>query len=765
MWVWIGVTLVSQTIAVAQSQVRGNDIGRIKSQADLYFREAAYDKAVRLYKLCTAYLNPNAGDKAALQSQIQKAQRLTQLDGLLLAEVRNKNYAKATAYSEEMLRLNPNDPYVKVTRNDLKSSANQRFNTQDARLLSRADVLIGQGNWSAAQAILRLVDQLPNGRKNSEVAAKLNMVNELAGAERAISLAIRNGDPIRAEQIVGRLREKYPTEVERSRVIATLPKLDEQYIADRKQLFQAVARQIARCDYDRATQLLIEAKLKPGFATDPQLLARINSIRSVERQLQNITNWKTDPNKRTITVQAYKSVYAKKDFRGCIQEGYYDYLTAEAQMKQNGSNYAGAIIAYKTATAISPALARRDQINEKISICDSLSKCPDKDRTFVALMRTADQLYQQCNCDSAVVVWQSAKPYLSSVCSTGIRNQATWSDWSGNVTECQNQKSEISRYTSLVSQAETLLENKNCQQSEQLLTSASDIKVRCSSLSKKRVDSLLIVCSICIKQQCYDSLVTAAERSRRLGFDIDALKSYRQAKACVEKKNEQVLTRAIDELTCKVEGKGCPLNTAVDLDNLKPDLKTILFDISLGGGVMSAKSPDGSVQLPLRYTGYLKLGIGIKFMPKRSFISGGLGIHLNRYQFNAANTSILAGSNASIFNAGVYSFLDLHSPNFRSGKWYPYLSGGYALSMPLLLNLKNNQNSVISTDKKFLTSSLPSLNYGIGIEKINRNTIYKIGLSYQNTAGDFFRNQPIDSRNISLIGLNIFIINLGISFR
>ena len=67
LWVWIGVTLVSQTVAVAQSQVRGNDIGRIKSQADLYFREAAYDKAVRLYKLCTAYLNPNAGMACCLR--------------------------------------------------------------------------------------------------------------------------------------------------------------------------------------------------------------------------------------------------------------------------------------------------------------------------------------------------------------------------------------------------------------------------------------------------------------------------------------------------------------------------------------------------------------------------------------------------------------------------------------------------------------------------------------------------------------------------
>ncbi len=754
-----------QAAAVAQSRVPDNDISRIKSQADMYFRGAAYGKAIRLYQLCISYPNPNVGEKTVLRSQVQKAQRLIQLDDLLLAEVRKINYPKAIAYSEEMLRLNPNDTYVKVTRNDLKSSANQQFSTQDARLLSRADVLIDQGNWSAAQAILRLVDQLPNGRKNSQVAAKLTMVSQLEKAERAIMSASRNGDMIKAEQIVNRLREKYPTEVARSPVIATLPKLDEQYIAARRQLFQAVAQQIARCDYDRATQLLIEAKAGSGFATDPQLLSRISTIRRVERQLQNIIDWKTDPNKRIVTIQAYKSVYANKDFRGCIRESYYDYLTAEARMKQNGFNYAGAIIAYKTAVSISPTLARRDQITEKISICDSLSKCPDKDRTFAILMRTADQLYQQCKCDSAGMVWQSAKPYLSSLCPTGVRNQSVWTDWSSKLSDCQKEKENTSRYTTLVSQAETLLESQNCQQSKQFLISAANIKVRCSILNKKQIDSLLAVCVICIKQQCYDSLVTAAERSRGLGFDIDALKYYRQAKECVAKNNEQVLIRAINELTCKVEGKGCPLNPSVGSDNLKSDPKVILFDIILGGGLMSAKSPDRSFQLPLLYTGYLKLSTGIKFIPKRSFISGGIGIQLSRYQFNAGNTPVLTGSNVSILNAGAYSFLKLHSPNLRNGRWHPYLSGGYMLLMPVSFNFRNSQNSVISADKKFLTSSLQSLNAGVGIEKIKRNKTYKVELSYQNTAGEFFRNQPIDGSNVSLIGLKTFMINLGMGFR
>lgn len=757
--------MVSQTVAVAQNRLPDNDLNRIKAQADLYFRGAAYEKAIRLYQLCITYPNPNAGDKTILQSRIQKAQRLIQLDNLLLAEVRKRNYPKATAYSEEMLRLNPNDPYVKVTRNDLKVSMNQQFSTQDARLLSRADVLIEQGNWSVAQAILRLADQLPNGRKNSQVAAKLDMVSQLEKAERAIVSAGRSGNMIKAEQIVNRLREKYPTEVARSPVIANLPKLDEQYIAARKQLFQAVAHQIAHCDYDRATQLLIEAKASPSFSTDPQLAARINTIRAVERQLQNIINWKTDLSKRAITVQAYKSVYANKDFRGCIRENYYDYLTAEARMKQNGFNYSGAIIAYKTAVSISPTLARRDRIAEKISICDSLSKCPDKDRTFAALMRTADQLYQRCDCDSAVLMWQSAKPYLSSICPTGDKNQVIWTDWTDKVSDCQKGKTETSRYVTLLSQAETLLESQSCQQSKKLLTSAAAINVRCTILSKKRVDSLLSMCDVCIKQQCYDSLVTAAERSRGLGFDIDALKYYRQARECVAKTNEQALTRVINELTCKVEGTGCPLNTSVSQSDLKSDLKTILFDVILGGGVVSTKSPDKSVQLPLLYTGYLRLSTGIKFIPKHSFISGGVGVQMSRYQINAANTSILTGSNVLILNAGVYSFLDLHSPNFRSGKWYPYLSGGYVLSMPVLFNLKNSQNSVISMDKKFLVPLLTSFNAGLGIEKVRRNKSYKIGFLYQNTAGDFFRNQPIDGRNLSLIGLNIFMINLGVSFR
>ena len=87
------------------------------------------------------------------------------------------------------------------------------------------------------------------------------------------------------------------------------------------------------------------------------------------------------------------------------------------------------------------------------------------------------------------------------------------------------------------------------------------------------------------------------------------------------------------------------------------------------------------------------------------------------------------------------------------------------VSTPVLFNFKNSQNSVLSTDKKFINPLLSSVNAGIGIEKIKRNQAYNIELCYQNTAGELFRNQPIDGRNVSLIGLKAFMLNLGISFR
>lgn len=745
----------------AQQQAQKTDLNQIKLQADAYYREAAYDKALRLYQLCIAY--PNGGDKTSFQAQVQKAKRLIQLDDLMLAEVRKSNYSKALAYSEEMLRLNPNDPYVKVTRNDLKSSTNQQFSKQDEQLLSRANELIEQGNWWSAQSILRLVDQLPSGRKNAQVKAKLEMVSQLQQAERAIAIAVRNGDQIKSEQLVSQIRVKYPTEVIYSPVIASLPKLDEQYIAARKQLFQAVANHISHCDYFKATQLLVEAKAKPAFANDLLIQSRINAIRAIERQLQNITNWKTDPSKRNITVQAYKSVYANKNFRACVQDSYYEYMTAEAQMKQNGFNYAGAIIAYKTASSINPTLARRDRVSEKIATCDSLSKCPDKDRTFAALLRTADQLYQQCNCDSAVVVWQSAKMYLSSLCPSGSRNQAIWSDWSSKVSDCQKEKSETVRYLNALSTAESMLEERRCQQAKDLLASAGAINVRCGSLSRKRVDSLTSVCQICIKQQCYDSLVTAAERSRRLGFDIDALKYYRQAKECVAKNNEQFLNLAIDELTCKVEGKGCPPNPPVKHNKQSVALKSLLFDLAISGGPLLAKSPDEGTQLAIRSTNYEKLGLGIQYLPKQSFISVGVGLQLERYFLNALYTPVVDSSKITMVNAGIYSYLKIHSPNYRKGNWCPYLSGTYAFSTPMLFTLQSS-SSVISSDKKYVTSLLPSVNLGIGLEKIKGNRSFKVEATFQHMASEVFTNQPNNGYNLSLRGLNVLSLSIGFGF-
>lgn len=760
LWVWIGAFICLPL--AAQQRVPRTDLNQIKTQADVYYREAAYDKAIRLYQLCIAY--PNGEDKTSFQAQVQKARHLIQLDDLMLTEVRKNNYSKALAYSEEMLRLNPNDPYVKVTRNDLKSSTNQQFSKQDEQLLSRANELIEQGNWSSAQAILRLVDQLPNGRKNAQVRAKLEMVSQLQQAERAIATAVRNGDQIKSEQLVSQIRSKYPTEVIHSPVIAALPKLDEQYIAARRQLFQAVASQISRCDYFKATQLLVEAKAKPGFANDLQIQGRINTIRGIERQLQNITNWKTDPNKRNITVQAYKSVYANKSFRACIQDSYYEYMAAEAQMKQNGFNYAGAIMAYKTASSINPTLARRDRVSEKIAVCDSLSKCPDKDRTFTALMRTADQLYQQCNCDSAIAVWQSAKMYLSSLCPSGSRNQAIWSDWSSKASDWQKEKSETVRYLTAISTAESMFMERRCQQAKDLLVSANSINVRCGSLNRKRVDSLMAVCDVCVKQQCYDSLVTAAERSRRLGYDIDALKYYRQAKECVTKNNEQFLNLAIDELTCKVEGKGCPPNPLVKPEKQSVDLKSLLFDLTINGGPLLAKSPDESTQLAIRSTNYQRLGLGIQYLPKQSFISVGAGLQLERYFLNALYTPVVNGSKVTIVNAGIYSFLKIHSPNYRKGNWHPYLSGTYAFAIPMLFSLQSS-SSVISTDKKYVTSLLPSVNGAIGLEKVKGKMSFKVEATYQHMANEVFVNQPSNGYNLFLRGLNVLSLGIGVGFR
>lgn len=760
LWVWI--IAFTYLHATAQQRVSRTDIDLIEIQADNYYRDAAYDKAIRLYQLCIAY--PNGANKTPFQLQVQKAKRLIQLDDLMLAEVRKSNYSKALTYSEEMLRLNPNDPYVKVTLKDLTSSKNQKFSKQDEQLLSRANELIEQGNWSSAQAILRLVDQLPNGQKNSQVRAMLEMVSQLQQVERTVAAAIKNGDQIKSEQLVSKIRAKYPTEVIHSPVIASLPKLDEQYIAARKQLFQAVANQISRCDYYRATQLLIEAKARPGFANDLQIQARINAIRGVERQLQNITNWKTDPNKRNITIQAYKGIYTNKSFRACVQDSYYEFMAAEAQMKQNGFNYAGAIIAYKAASSINPTLARRDRVSEKIAVCDSLSKCPDKDRTFTALMRTADQLYQQCNCDSAVIVWQSAKTYLSSQCPSGSRNQTIWSDWSKKVSDCQKEKSETVGYLTALSTAESMFLDRRCQQAKDLLVSANTIKVRCGSLNSKRVDSLMALCDICIKQQCYDSLVTAAERSRRLGYDIDALKYYRQAKECVTNNNEKFLTLAINELTCKVEGTGCPPNPVVKPKKKLLALKNLLFDLTLSGGPLIAISPDGSTQLGIHSTNYQKFGLGIHYLPTQSFISVGAGVQLERYFLNALGTSVLDSSKVTMVNAGVYSFLKIHSPNYRNGSWHPYLSGTYAFATPMLFTL-NSSLFVISTDKKFVNSLLPSVNAGVGLEKIKGNRSYKVEVTYQYMAGETFVNQQASGYNLSLRGLKALSLGVGFGFR
>lgn len=760
LWIWIGFLRVLQPVAIAQNRQSEADINRMKARADLYFREAAYEKAIRIYQLCVSY--PGPGDKQPLKAQVQKAKRLVQLNSLLFADIRKSNYTSALKYSQEMLRLNPNDPYIKATQKDLSQSATQQFSTQDNRLLNRADILIKARKWADARAILRLIDQLPNGRKNAQVATKLEMVGELEAAEGTIAAATRNGDFTRAELTINQVIVKYPDEAKNIGKSASTNGIMENSSSLRKQLFELVAQQISQCNYDKAVQLLIDAKTKGGLTNDLQVSNKISAIRLVERQRQSIIYWKNDPSKRTITLQAYRAVYSKKEFRACVRESYYEYLTADARVKQNGSNYAGAILSYKAAISISPVLAKKEHIGQQLIICDSLSRCSDREQVFISLIRTADQLYQQCNCDSAINVWQSAKRYISPLCPTNDINLAKWTDWQNKEADCKKEKNNIGQFFSLLANGEELLSVNSCQQSKEILLSASAIKARCSQFSKKRLDSLLAKCDVCLKTQCYDSLMIAAERSYGLGFEIDALKYYRQARECEAKKNDGTLARLINELTCRVEGKGCSPSV---IKPVKISKNSVTVEFTVGGGGIIANFTEQVVQLPISYTNHQRISITAKYLPERSIFSGGGGFYVGRYQMNVAKLSANTSGNLSILDIGPMAFLRLHSPAYKTKNWYPYLLGGYTITKPVLFKFEDTDSNKSLTGTNYISPFFKAVMVGAGIEINSKKTTYKIELLGQIVNQEIFKNTSAPGYNTSLQGINNISVNVGIGFR
>jgi hypothetical protein len=394
---------------------------------------------------------------------------------------------------------------------------------------------------------------------------------------------------------------------------------------------------------------------------------------------------------------------------------------------------------FKEAKRISTSLAKQYRVDEEIRVQTDTCKCRDRGKVLLSEVQRADRLYRSCECDSAIMAWQSAEQYL---CSTNLTGKATWEAWQEKATDCQRNSVTTKRFATLIVEAEEFFAADLCKEARQRYRSADSLRVRCGTLNKERIASALAKCEQCIQKQQYDSSMTKAERSRQEGYLRDALRYYEEALTHNPPADKiSSLTETIANLNCQVKNINCPPPP----DTLKPKKHLTKLSLIVGSNrlfpeLVSEKNPVKNVSGWYGYTGGVRFD-NISLQSPVSFCASASYTSLLIYGLTDDNRYTNKRFSFNYVEANI--MLKLHSPKRYEYRFRPYLHGGFSVLIPVryqyqdyVLGIRENTLNVLSG-----TTNLPK--GGLGIEWQKPRFGLSIEGYYGSFRGDLFNIDPL----------------------
>lgn len=738
--------LLSFLTTIAQNQ-KLNDFERLKAQADVYFKGGAYERAIYLYRACLNYPYLAKETEIPLRTQIEKAQQAIQLDDEALVYIRKGDKSKAIETINKLLQLNPSDPYAKANRADLQQMINNPFSSQDQRLIAQAEKHIKNREWEKANILFRLIDRMPNRKHALKIAQNIQMTRDQMQAEKEIREAERIGNYQKAKAIAQNMESKYPD--------APPPIVKQPSIDNCAPILVNAKRELDKCNFDRAEVILTNARKMSECQNDRRITRQLVIIRSVKKNKADIQSWLGDASKKPFIEQAFANIY--KTNPTCIRKEYFDFVFNDGVIKQRNGDCADAIVSFQKAKRISVALAKRENIDLRITESDTCIKCRDKERIFNIQMALADRLYRNCECDSAVVQWQIAESYL---CSTVPTSRKIWEEWRSQINECEKNKMTIVRFSSLMAQAKDLFENKKCEEAKKSYLSADSLQVRCGRLEKSRIDSAIVKCDLCIANQTYERIKVSADSSIRINDKKGALSYYRQAIAYAPADRKKAIETTIARLACEVEQIGCP-------EPPKPETPNFLIQkvFAFQGGASLTKTFQNQIEAKTSISPVVSLFAQLDYISFKGPLSGRIGIgYSHQYVLTETNNNKLLEK----FQIGEIQLpisIRLHRPKSSLSTWRPYISLEYVFMSPILFQYENYLSEVNLRGLTSLSRTNSLLGFGFGIERLVQKRNIFIDVKYNSLVNDIFKeNKPTGIYYLAIPQIRSLNLSLGYRF-
>lgn len=671
---WISILGISQS---TRPPVSKSPQEILTERAEYYFKIGDYFRANNLYKYCLTAL-VYVENEEEVRNKLNICKQLHYLQNQLFYAITKGDNNLIQTLSNKILKLNPEDNIAKMSKG------------------VQYDIVIGTGITPSQKAVaMKKANELNQKGKKNEALAILEPFKGDKEVER-IKEAIKKGGSKPVDEVNEDQCDK------------------EAY----NRLKREMEKEYASCHLEDAKAKARLIKKINCYSNDPITNKVLENINDIQTALRNISGWRSgeDNSKRDFVIPEYERIFKKN--KNCVEWDYfyYVYLSAE-KMRANSPCNKEIIARLLTAQRISPNLAQKEDIAQKIASIENCIDCEGKISLFVTLFNSAKNQYRRCQYDEAIGLYQEAQKLLSSCTSSKVEQLTKeWDDIKG---EIAINRRITTRFNWLKSAADSLRALDQCEVAHKYYLEADSLQTKCSALVKTDLATKIAISNCCRLNQKFDNFIDSSRRAQRLNLFRDGLR-FADSALVVGMYNPDCISaqkiKSLEDYLCLTYKKGCPVVVALDT--------TIYRGFEITGGTFynnpTLKSPVRT-NLPSWYWGGWAGGvnyiIGDKYGELK--ISGQFSQNYFKIQNQfAANEEF----DFQLIKAGLEASIRLK----KKTKTYPFVTIGAFGNFPLSFNYKSTLNSNSVKGVSYLSGGL-GFKAGLGIairSKITLSLVY-----------------------------------------
>ena len=640
-------------------------------------------------------------------------EKLTQINAL----IKNGDYFRAANLCNSILKSSSSldDKDADVLRSKLdwithfKSLENQVF------------LIIRKENYEEPIVVLRKIEQ--DGVfsvKNKELVALLVKAAKYKNTSiegRYISAAegyIKVGNIERALTIL-RLFPDNPTAILKIKGIeaieSNLTPCDEKtYIS----LKNEMDRFYQSCELQKAKNIAKDILQLDCYKNDRRTLSRLRQINDEQSQLREIASLNSgnkagDSHNREYIIPIYNRLL--KTHRSCVEWDYFYfvYYTAERVKSSDPCNKT-AIKWYLDAKQISKTWAAKERIDEKILVIENCIKCDDKIALFEQLSSRAKQFYNQCQYEEAKALYAEAEK-ISVGCTSDKVNRIK-ENWVKIGQDIDLNNSIVQRFNRLKTEADSLMELKQCIEAYKFYKEADTLRTKCNKLVKSDLVAKILKAKCCNFNQLFDNLVDSSKRAHNLLLYKDGSRLADSALYLANRKAQNCIPfpkiKSLEAYICETYGRNCP--------PLPPSPPPPVADVTpykgfeiVVGAFYNNPTLTSNNRLTLPSWGWGGYNVGVNYiLGTDGFgeIKFGAMFSKNHFQIDQPYTNI-ENFDFELLKIGLEASFRLRkrTPSF------PFLNFGMAINTPL--KFEYNMGNKAVNDRNYLSTGV-GLKVGLG---------------------------------------------------